>query len=126
MLLGIDVGGTHTDAVLLDQGGVAASCKVRTDHDNLIESVHASLETVLEGREAGCVRRLNLSTTLTTNAIVTGRIDPQLVPAGERRLAVGLELEPHPTSGFDLEHAVAHRPLLAVAAHFESLVEPQP
>lgn len=83
-LLGVDVGGTHTDAVLLGKSGLAASCKVRTDHDNLIESVHASLETVLEHVGPGEVARLTLSTTLTTNAIVESKTEDVgvLVSAG--------------------------------------------
>ncbi|GAB7022048.1 hydantoinase/oxoprolinase family protein [Salidesulfovibrio brasiliensis] len=79
MLLGIDVGGTHTDAVALaERGGcmeTAASCKVPTDHDDLLGSVTAALRKVLEDVDPATVTRLNLSTTLSTNAIVEGKVE---------------------------------------------------
>jgi len=75
MLLGIDVGGTHTDAVVIDDTGIAATYKVRTDQDNLLHSVLAVLERVREEVPAGEIERLNLSTTLTTNALVQGKLE---------------------------------------------------
>ena len=78
MLLGIDVGGTHTDAVALDlRGGVsvAASCKVPTRHHDLLSSVTEALTAILAQVDAGEVAQLNLSTTLSTNAIVQGKTE---------------------------------------------------
>ncbi len=75
MLLGIDVGGTHTDAVVIDDTGIAATYKVKTDHENLLHSVLAVLERVREEVPAGSIERLNLSTTLTTNALVQGKLE---------------------------------------------------
>ena len=66
MYLGIDVGGTHTDAVVMDRGQVLGSCKVVTQHRNLLVSVRAALENVLYEVKASRVERLNLSTTLST------------------------------------------------------------
>ncbi len=84
MHLGIDVGGTHTDAVAMRGNQVAASCKVVTDHDNLLLSVRTALDMVLGSVKGERVSRLNLSTTLTTNAIVSGRTEDVgvLVTAG--------------------------------------------
>lgn len=76
MRLGIDVGGTHTDAVAVDrEGNVTATAKVRTVHEDLLVSVRAALENVLMQVDAQDVARLNLSTTLSTNAIVEGRTE---------------------------------------------------
>ena len=75
MLLGIDVGGTHTDAVAVDESGILASCKVRTNHDNLLDSIEAALKGILAQVDRSQVAQLNLSTTLSTNAIVQNRID---------------------------------------------------
>lgn len=75
MLIGIDVGGTHTDAVAVESGNVVASGKVPTEHDDLLSSVLGALEIVLEAVLPEDVTRLNLSTTLSTNAIVEGRTD---------------------------------------------------
>lgn len=75
MLVGIDVGGTHTDAVAVESGKVVASGKVATVHDDLLSSVLGALEIVLKAVSPEDVTRLNLSTTLSTNAIVEGRTD---------------------------------------------------
>jgi N-methylhydantoinase A/oxoprolinase/acetone carboxylase beta subunit len=72
MYLGIDVGGTHTDAVALNEAGVAAQVKVKTDQTDLLASVNQALRGILETVKPEGVRQLNLSTTLSTNAIVQG------------------------------------------------------
>lgn len=84
MYLGIDVGGTHTDAVAMRDGRLVAACKVVTDHDNLLGSVQSALNEVLATLSGEEVSRLNLSTTLTTNAIVAGKTEDvgMLVAAG--------------------------------------------
>ena len=76
MLLGIDVGGTHTDAVVINQQGIVASAKVITVHDNLLHSVQMALEEVLQSVSPRQIRKINLSTTLTTNAIIEQKHDP--------------------------------------------------
>ena len=76
MRIGIDIGGTHTDGVLIDGTRLVAAAKAPTHHDNLLESISQVLHSILAGQDPIRVQTLNLSTTLTTNAIVTGRIDP--------------------------------------------------
>ena len=76
MRIGIDIGGTHTDGVLIDSDQLIAAAKTPTNHDNLLESISQVLHTVLAGQDPARVRTLNLSTTLTTNAIVTGKTEP--------------------------------------------------
>jgi len=78
MLLGIDVGGTHTDAVAIEREGgttVAAWCKVPTHHDDLLRSVTEALTTILQEVDKDTVTQLNLSTTLSTNAIVQNKTE---------------------------------------------------
>lgn len=70
MLLGIDAGGTHTDVVIVDAGGVRAAAKVVTNHENLFESVNDGIAAMLREVDATRIDRVNLSTTLSTNAIV--------------------------------------------------------
>ena len=72
MYLGIDVGGTHTDAVALDETGIKAQVKVKTDHQDLLASVNEALAGILASVRPQDVTQLNLSTTLSTNAIVQG------------------------------------------------------
>jgi N-methylhydantoinase A/oxoprolinase/acetone carboxylase beta subunit len=76
MLLGIDVGGTHTDAVLINDSGIASTFKVPTEHENLMVSIEAVLDAVCADVDPFEIERVNLSTTLTTNAIVEGKIAP--------------------------------------------------
>ncbi|HWR04239.1 MAG TPA: hydantoinase/oxoprolinase family protein [Humidesulfovibrio sp.] len=84
MYLGIDVGGTHTDAVALEESGIAAQVKVKTDHKDLLASVNAALAGILATVRPEDIRQLNLSTTLSTNAIVQGTTEDvgMLVVAG--------------------------------------------
>lgn len=76
MIIGLDVGGTHTDIVLLGHGGVVREIKVPTDHADLFRTVLTGLESVTDGIPPGEIRRAVLSTTLTTNAIVQDKIPP--------------------------------------------------
>jgi N-methylhydantoinase A/oxoprolinase/acetone carboxylase beta subunit len=75
MLLGIDVGGTHTDAVLVGDEGVLKSFKTRTDRGNLLGSVTAALAEVTSGFDVKKITNINLSTTLSTNAIVEQKLE---------------------------------------------------
>jgi N-methylhydantoinase A/oxoprolinase/acetone carboxylase beta subunit len=84
MIIGLDVGGTHTDVVLLDNAGLLREVKVSTDASDLFRSVLKGLDAVTEGVDTGAIRRIVLSTTLTTNAIVQGTMPPvgMIVSAG--------------------------------------------
>ena len=74
MIIGLDVGGTHTDTVLIGEGRILREAKVPTDHSNLFDSVLSGLEKVTAGVAPGAIRRVVLSTTLTTNAIAEGKL----------------------------------------------------
>ena len=84
MIIGLDVGGTHTDVVLLGDEGLISEIKVPTDPSNLFGSVLTGLEKVTEGVDSQQINRAVLSTTLTTNAIVQNKILPvgMIVSAG--------------------------------------------
>jgi N-methylhydantoinase A/oxoprolinase/acetone carboxylase beta subunit len=75
MYLGLDVGGTHTDAVLVDNKKIIASAKVVTDHTNLLSSVRGALALVTKNIDVKKIRRINLSTTLSTKAIVENKTE---------------------------------------------------
>lgn len=75
MLLGIDVGGTYTDAVLVDGNQVVASTKSPTTHSELLTGVLAALDGVLPVTKTSKIQRIALSTTLVTNAIVEHKVD---------------------------------------------------
>ena len=70
MLLGLDVGGTFTDAVIIDGHRVVASAKRRTTKDNLMQGIGEALDTVLTGCNTSNIEQVTLSTTVVTNTIV--------------------------------------------------------
>lgn len=74
MIIGLDVGGTHTDVVLIGEGRIVRQVKVPTDPSNLLDSVWTGLEQVTLDIEPEKIRRAILSTTLTTNAIAEGKL----------------------------------------------------
>ena len=77
LLLGIDTGGTYTDAVLYDgrSGRVTAAAKALTTRHDLAVGIHGAAEAVLKGSgvEPASVALVSLSTTLATNALVEGQ-----------------------------------------------------
>lgn len=70
MLLGLDVGGTFTDAVIIDDHRVVATAKRRTTKDNLMNGIGEALDAVLEGYDTSNIEQVTLSTTVVTNTIV--------------------------------------------------------
>jgi N-methylhydantoinase A len=114
MIIGLDVGGTHTDVVLLDRNGLLNKIKVTTDPSDLFKSVLTGLIKITKDVEPEKIRRIVLSTTLTTNAIVQKKfpevgmivssgpgLDPELYRTGRNYFAVsgsidhrGREIEP--------------------------------
>ena len=79
--IGLDTGGTYTDAVALDSARrVIASAKALTTHWDLSIGLGGAMRAVLEALPAG-IRRENISlvsvsTTLATNAVVESRFSP--------------------------------------------------
>jgi len=90
LMLGLDTGGTYTDAVLLDGGDrVHASAKALTTPDNLSRGIGAALERVLAEADAP-ITRVSVSTTLATNAVVEGEGQQvALILVGEDRQVLG-------------------------------------
>lgn len=74
MIIGLGVGGTHTDVVLIGEDCILRETKVPTDHSNLFDCVWKGLEEVTQDVPPESIRRAVLSTTLTTNAIAEGKM----------------------------------------------------
>ena len=84
-VLGIDTGGTYTDAVLLEQKTkkVLKKAKSPTTRDNLAVGIGKSIRG-LGLNPADTIEKVVLSTTLATNAIVEGEGRPTgLIIIGE-------------------------------------------
>jgi N-methylhydantoinase A/oxoprolinase/acetone carboxylase beta subunit len=121
MYLGIDVGGTHTDAVVLDaQKRIQAWAKVPTLHHDLLSSVTQALDSVLQSVAAQDIVRLNLSTTLSTNAIVESKTEDVgvLVSSGP-----GIDPENFRQGGFffPLSGSIDHRGKVIAAMEQDEL-----
>jgi N-methylhydantoinase A/oxoprolinase/acetone carboxylase beta subunit len=104
--LGIDAGGTYTDAVLYDFGTrrVLETAKALTTHVNPALGIGHALDSLSRNHFA-LVRRVSLATTFATNAIVEGK--------GRR---VGLLLAGY--DRYDLAR-IRHRPLRALKGYHD-------
>jgi len=84
-LVGIDTGGTYTDAVVCDLAttDVLNKAKVPTNHDDLGACVSAALQAVIGGSLVSSkeVALVSISTTLATNALVEGAGRPAALVA---------------------------------------------
>lgn len=70
--LGIDVGGTFTDAVLIKDNEVQNKGKIPTDKDNLLETIISAMDLLdISNRE---IEQITISTTLVTNAILQNNL----------------------------------------------------
>lgn len=80
MLLGIDTGGTYTDAVIFDEasGRVVVKAKSPTTHHDLSIGICGAIDAVLAAAALPPERieLVSLSTTLATNALVEGKGRP--------------------------------------------------
>lgn len=76
-LLGVDTGGTYTDAVVLDDTAdvVIASAKALTSRPDLALGVGAAIDAAIADArvDAAQIAMVSLSTTLATNALVEGQ-----------------------------------------------------
>lgn len=76
-LLGVDTGGTYTDAVVLDEGAdaVVASAKALTSRPDLAIGVGAAIDAAIVDAQVdpADIAMVSLSTTLATNALVEGQ-----------------------------------------------------
>jgi len=81
MILGIDIGGTHTDAVCLKGRSILATAKTPTGED-LVDSIMEVIGKL--GIDHASLERVALSTTLSTNTIVEKKYAPtgMIVSAG--------------------------------------------
>ncbi|HTZ88471.1 MAG TPA: hydantoinase/oxoprolinase family protein [Solirubrobacteraceae bacterium] len=100
MLLGVDVGGTFTDAVLVLDRGEIRTAKVPTTPEDQARGVLEAVALVLERARARAedVRRFAHGMTVTTNALLEGRIARVALIATEGFLDVielGRQARPH-------------------------------
>ena len=119
MLLGLDVGGTFTDAVIIDGHRVVATAKRRTTKDNLMNGIGEALDAVLEGYDTSNIEQVTLSTTVVTNTIVEAKeqvVDLYVITGPGRNVDDIFPMEPIYLQGYT-DHrgiVVEHTPADAV------------
>ena len=113
MLLGIDVGGTFTDAVVLnnkasgDVAQVLAQAKVPTSHEDVLQCLLAALDAVLIENVAAQLERVVISSTIVTNALTEHKLDPVFLAV---ITGPGMNIKGHvPVTPYYLSGYVDHR-----------------
>ena len=81
LLIGVDTGGTYTDAVAIEaaSGTVLAAAKALTTRHDLSVGVSEALAKVVVDIDVSNIGLVSVSTTLATNAVVEGHGSPILV-----------------------------------------------
>lgn len=90
MIIGLDMGGTNIDGVIVEKGKIIKAIKKPTNRDNLFNSIWTALKELLSGYDNTKIERINLSTTVSTNAIVENKLSP-----------VGMIIQPGPGLPYD-------------------------
>lgn len=122
MLLGVDVGGTFTDAVLVNNGIIIKQAKVKTTQEEVLRGILQALDIVLSGNEHDAISRVVVSSTIVTNALTEGKTEPVFlaVMAGPGMSTKGR----FPTEPYLAEGYVDHRgQIIKKASVNEKIVE---
>lgn len=107
MLLGIDVGGTFTDAVVLDGASVLSQAKRPTTQADVLEGVLCALDAACEPAIFAQLTRVVISSTIVTNALTEGRLTPAFLAV---ITGPGMNVEGHlPVRPYYLTGYVDHR-----------------
>lgn len=102
MLLGIDVGGTFTDAVLLEGNKPVSMAKVATTHEDILQGIVAALAKVLVGQNPETITRAVISSTIVTNSLAEGKLPPAflaVVPGPGMNIENAFPVKPYIVSG---------------------------
>lgn len=74
MIIGIDMGGTHIDGVIINNKKIIKKTKNKSNHDDIYGTVWKTLKELLIDINKNEISRIQLSTTVSTNAIVQNKI----------------------------------------------------
>lgn len=103
MFLGLDVGGTFTDGAVVVEGKVVSVVKTPTTHENLLTGILLAIDQLVKDVGSKNFSRIALSTTIVTNALVTGTTDPVgllIMPGPGMDSRPALPVEPYLLSGY--------------------------
>jgi N-methylhydantoinase A/oxoprolinase/acetone carboxylase beta subunit len=102
--IGIDVGGTNTDAVVVDDAGVVVSATKAATTPDPFDGIRAALEQVLEGVDRTRIGQAMLGTTHPANAVIQRR---DLQRVGTLRLAAPASIGVRPGAAWPDDLAAA-------------------
>jgi len=74
LLIGIDMGGTHIDGVAVNNNKIVKTIKHPVDHTDLYQTILKAIFDLISDLDKTQISRVNLSTTISTNAIVENKI----------------------------------------------------
>lgn len=104
--IGIDVGGTNTDAVVVDESGrILASCKSPTT-PNVQEGMERVLDDVTRGIDSAKIVRIMLGTSQTLNAVIRRQ---DLAQVGILRIGAPAAMAISPLAGWPADLVAAVR-----------------
>ncbi len=119
MLLGIDVGGTFTDAVLIHENRILAQGKCTTTHGAVLYGILAALDKVLTGYDPDRIERVVISSTIVTNALTENKTDSVylvVMPGPGMNVENSFPVHPHILKGY-----VDHRGKVITVPDLEKL-----
>lgn len=79
LIIGIDVGGTNIDGVIIHNKNIIRKVKNSVDKEDLFATIYNAIKELTQGVEKSKIQRINLSTTISTNAIVEGKTEDVLL-----------------------------------------------
>ena len=124
MIVGLDMGGTHVDAVLIKDGQIIETVKRTTIREDIFSSIWTTLEALLQNYDSSHIKRIHLSTTVSTNAIVENKTEPvgMIIQAGP---GVRNDFSPYGTANFYLSGYVDHRGIVVDGLKEEEIKQAQ-
>ncbi|NLN80101.1 MAG: hydantoinase/oxoprolinase family protein, partial [Erysipelotrichia bacterium] len=75
MIIGLDVGGTHIDGVIIKNKQIIKTIKKPVNHDYLENSILNVLDVLVKDIKPNDLKQINLSTTIATNAIIEKKVN---------------------------------------------------
>lgn len=117
MLLGIDVGGTFTDAVVLDKGQVLAQAKTPTTHANVLDGILKALDCMVQADVVAALERVVISSTIVTNALTENKVAPAFLAV---MTGSGMNVSgKFPVEPYYIEGCVDHRGKITAKPNWE-------
>lgn len=75
MIIGLDMGGTNIDAVIIKDNKILKTVKKPVDNKDILNSILNVIETLLIDINPKLIKKVNLSTTISTNAVVLNKLN---------------------------------------------------